>query len=83
LCYVKTNRKLTHLPLALFFSLSLEQPVAGNSRGNKVTETIFTGSREIIPQSPELQSMSGFGLNTYRVCPPTPYKLASTNLLAF
>jgi hypothetical protein len=56
--------------------------VVRNSEGNKVTETIFTGSREfimlvdsgeIISQRPELRSVSGAGLNTYRVCSPTPY----------
>jgi hypothetical protein len=58
----------------------------GNGKGNKVTETIFIGSREfimlvdskeIISQSPELQSMSGAGLNTYRVCPPILYRMWS------
>jgi hypothetical protein len=49
----------------------------GNGEGNKVTETIFTGSREfitladsreIISQiiSPEPQSVSGASLNTYK-----------------
>jgi hypothetical protein len=46
----------------------------GSSNGNKVTKTIFIGSREfimlvdsgeIISQSPEPQSVSGPGLNTY------------------
>jgi hypothetical protein len=46
----------------------------------------FTGSREfitlvvsgeIISQSPEPWSVSGTGLNTYRVCPPTPYRMWS------
>jgi hypothetical protein len=59
--------------------------VVRNSKGNKVTKTIFTGSREfimladsgeIISQSPEPQSVSGAGLNTYRVC-PTPYRMWS------
>jgi hypothetical protein len=45
-----------------------EVSVVGNSEGNKVTETIFTGSREfimlvdsgeIISQSPEPRSVSG------------------------
>jgi hypothetical protein len=58
--------------------------VVGNREGNKVTETIFTGSKqfimlmdswEIFSQSPEAQSVSGSGLNTYRVCPPTPYRM--------
>jgi hypothetical protein len=49
-----------------------------NKEGNKITENIFTGSREymtladpeeIISQSPEPQSVSGAELNTYRVCP--------------
>jgi hypothetical protein len=29
-------------------------------------------SGEIISQSPEPQSVSGAGLNTYKVCPQTP-----------
>jgi hypothetical protein len=49
-----------------------------NNEGNEVTKTIFTESREfimlvdsgeIISQSPEPQSVSEGGLNTYRVCP--------------
>jgi hypothetical protein len=53
----------------------------GKWQGNKVTETIFTGSREfivladsreIISQSPEPQSVSGAALNIYRVCPSPP-----------
>jgi hypothetical protein len=63
-----------------------EGGVAGNDEGNKVTKTIFTGSRkfitladsgEIISQSPEPWSVSGAGLNTYRVCPPTSYRMWS------
>jgi hypothetical protein len=55
--------------------------VVGNDEGNKVTETIFTGSREfimiavageIISQSAEPFSVSGVGLNTYGVCPHIP-----------
>jgi hypothetical protein len=58
--------------------------VAGNGEGNKVTQTIFIGSRqfftlvdsgEIISQSPESQTVSGARLNTYRVCPPIPYRM--------
>jgi hypothetical protein len=54
--------------------------VAGNDEGNKATEIIFTGSRtfiiladsgEIISQSPKSRSVSGAGLNAYKVCPPT------------
>jgi hypothetical protein len=64
-----------------------EVSVVGNSEGNKVTETIFTGSREfimlvdsgeIISQSPEPRSVSGAGLHTYRVCPPSPLQNAVT-----
>jgi hypothetical protein len=60
---------------------TLSITVIGNIKGNKVTETIFTGSRElitlgdsgeIISQSTEAGSVSGAGLNTYRVCPPPP-----------
>jgi hypothetical protein len=60
--------------------------VIGNDKGNKITETIFIGRREfimladsgeIISQSLEPQSVSGVGLNTYRVCPPTPYRMWS------
>jgi hypothetical protein len=54
--------------------------------GNKVTETIFTGSRmfirladsgEIISPSSGPLSVSGAGLNTHRVCPPPPYRIWS------
>jgi hypothetical protein len=58
--------------------------IVGNGEGNKVMETIFTGSREfitladsreIISQSSEPRFVSGAGLNTYRVCPPTHYRM--------
>jgi hypothetical protein len=59
--------------------------VVGNDEGNKVIETIFTGSREfitlmdsgeIISQNHEPWSVSGARLNTYRVCPPPPYRMS-------
>jgi hypothetical protein len=60
--------------------------VAGNDEGSKATETILTGSRkfimlvnsgEIISQSPEPQSVSEAGLNTYRAFPPPSYRIWS------
>jgi hypothetical protein len=60
--------------------------VAGNSKGNKVSETIFAGnkyfikladSEEIISQSLWPQPVSGAGLNTDRICPPTPNRIWS------
>jgi hypothetical protein len=66
--------------------LNRSRNVSGNGEGNKVTETIFTGNREfimladsgeIISQSPKPQSVWEAGLNTYRVCPPTPYRMSS------
>jgi hypothetical protein len=60
--------------------------VVGSDEGNKVNKTIFTGSREfimlvdsgeIISQSHEPQFVSGTELNTYRVCPSTPYRMWS------
>jgi hypothetical protein len=72
-----------HLPP---LSARLSEDVAWNDKGNKVTETIFTGSREfimlvdsgeIISQSPKPWSVSGAGLNTYRVCLPTSYRMWS------
>jgi hypothetical protein len=66
----------------VIFYIGLLQEMARET----VTETIFTGSGEfitlvdsgeIISQSPEPQSLSETGLYTYRVCPPTPYRMWS------
>jgi hypothetical protein len=62
-------------------SQPMHQKYFRNDEGNKVTKTIFTGSREfiilvdsgkIISQSPEPQSMSGAWLNNYRIFSLSP-----------